>query len=103
MRPAGEPLRRDEVIKLLAAARGPLEPFHVKSLFLFGSVARDEASAESDVDLLVEFEQTPSLFEFARLRRVLATILGCPVDLVTRSALKAQLREGILREAIRAA
>ena len=96
-------MRRDDVIRLLAGARHSLEPFHVKSLFLFGSVARDEATAQSDVDILVDFEETPSLFEFARLRRALSEILGCPVDLVTRPALKEELRDRILREAVRAA
>ncbi len=96
-------MRRDEVLRLLADARQALGPFRVKSLFLFGSVARNEASGESDIDLLVDFDETPTLFEFARLRRLLAEILGSPVDLVTRSALKAQLRDRILSEAIRAA
>jgi predicted nucleotidyltransferase len=96
-------IRRDEVIRLLGDGRRLLEPFHLKALFVFGSVARDEATAESDVDLLVDFEVTPSLFEFARLRRTLAEILGRPVDLVARPALKPQLRERILNEAVRAA
>lgn len=96
-------MRRDEVIRLLAGAREALGPFHVKALFLFGSVARDEATAQSDVDLLVDFDETPSLFVFARLRRVLGEILGSPVDLVARPALKMQLRDRILSEAIRAA
>jgi predicted nucleotidyltransferase len=99
----GGSMRRDEVIRLLAGAREALRPFHVKALFLFGSVARDEATAQSDVDLLVDFDETPSLFEFARLRRILGEILGSPVDLVTRPALKVQLRDRILSEAIRAA
>jgi predicted nucleotidyltransferase len=94
---------RDEVIRALAGARARLAPFHVQALFVFGSVARDEASARSDVDLLVDFDEAPTLFAFARLRRVLAEILGRPVDLVTRPALKPQFRESILREAVRAA
>lgn len=96
-------MRRHEVIRLLAGAREALEPFHVKAVFVFGSVARDQATAQSDVDLLVDFDETPSLFEFAHLKRVLGEILGVPVDLVTRPALKAQLRDRILSEAIRAA
>ena len=96
-------MRRDEAIRRLAAAQTTLGAYNVKTLYLFGSVARDEASDESDVDLLVEFDQTPSLFEFARLRRTLAEILGRPVDLVTRRALKEQLRSRILAEAVRAA
>jgi predicted nucleotidyltransferase len=96
-------MRREEALEKLAGAREVLDPFHVKALFIFGSVARDEATSESDVDLLVDFDDSPSLFEFARLRRRLAEILGRPVDLVTRSALKPQLRDRILGEAVRAA
>ena len=65
-------------------------------------MARDEATDQSDVDLLVDFEVTPSLFVFARVRRCLGEILGVPVDLVTRPALRVELRERILSEAIRA-
>jgi predicted nucleotidyltransferase len=96
-------MRREEVIQRLAETRDALAPFHVKALFLFGSVARGDTTAQSDVDLLVDFDETPSLFEFARLRRVLADVLGTPVDLVSRAALKQQLRDRILSGAIRAA
>ncbi len=80
-----------------------LSLFGVKALYVFGSVARGTAGAQSDVDLLVEFDRVPGLFEFARLRRTLGEILGRPVDLVTRAALKPQLRDRIVSEAIRAA
>lgn len=80
-----------------------LAPFHVKALYVFGSVARDEATADSDIDLLVDFDEAPTLFEFARLRRALSERLEHPVDLVTRAALKPQFREQILEEAVRAA
>jgi predicted nucleotidyltransferase len=96
-------MRREEVIQRLAETRDALAPFHVEALFLFGSVARGDTTAQSDVDLLVDFDETPSLCEFARLGRVLADVLGTPVDLVSRSALKAQLRDRILSEAIRVA
>lgn len=96
-------MQRDEVITRLAGARPLLDQFGVKGLYLFGSVARNEAGDESDIDLLVEFEQPVSLFEFVRLRRELEVVLGRRVDLVTRLALKPQLRDRILREAVRAA
>ncbi|MEO1465548.1 MAG: nucleotidyltransferase family protein [Cyanobacteria bacterium J06633_1] len=83
------------------ASATALEDFKVKSLLLFGSVARNEANVESDVDLLVEFEQTISLFTFARLQRYLETILDCKVDLGTSDSLKAHLREAVLQEAVR--
>jgi hypothetical protein len=61
--------------------------------------AAPELKAGSDVDILVDFVAPVTLFEFARLRRRLESLLGRSVDLVTRDALKPQLREQILREA----
>jgi uncharacterized protein len=85
-------LQKDDVIELLNSYKPSLQEFKVKSLLIFGSVARDEANAESDVDLLVEFEQTIGLFTFVRLQRYLENILGCKED----------LREVVLQETIRA-
>ena len=72
---------------------------------MFGSVARGEAKAGSDVDLLVEFEPSAhvGMFEFSRLRRELSQLLNCRVDLATPDALHKGMKEDILREAIRAA
>ena len=95
-------LKRDDVLRLLNTYKSSLKEFKVKSLSIFGSVARDEANAESDVDLLVEFEQTVGLFTFVRLQQYLETILGCKVDLGTPDSLKENLREVVLQEAIRA-
>lgn len=93
-------LKRDDVIELLNTYKPSLKDFKVKSLLIFGSVARDEANAKSDVDLLVEFEQTVGLFTFVRLQRYLEEILGCKVDLGTPDSLKEDLREVALQEAI---
>ena len=95
-------LKRDDVLRLLNTYKSSFKEFKVKSLSIFGSVARDEANAESDVDLLVEFEQTVGLFTFVRLQQYLETILGCKVDLGTPDSLKENLREVVLQEAIRA-
>lgn len=62
-------LKRDDVIALLKASKSELEKFKVKSLLIFGSVARDEANNESDVDLLVEFEQTKKFKTARQLNR----------------------------------
>lgn len=95
-------LKREDVIELLNTYKSSLKDFKVKSLLIFGSVARDEANVESDVDLLVEFEKTVGLFTFVRLKRHLEEILGCKVDLGTPDSLKEDLREVVLQEAIRA-
>ncbi len=69
---------------------------------LFGSVAKNTAKKKSDVDLLVEFDRTIGLFEFARLKIYLEELLGRKVDLVTPEALRKELRESIIQEAIHA-
>ena len=94
---------RHEILSRLAAEHALLERYNVRSLSLFGSVARGEEAQRSDVDLLVEFSGPIGLFQFVRLQRALEALLGRRVDLVTPNALKPQLRDRILKEAIRAA
>jgi predicted nucleotidyltransferase len=95
-------MKRDEVLAILAAHRQELKALGVKSLDLFGSVARDEARPDSDVDFLVEFSIDAGLFDLFRVRHYLEDILGCSVDLGTQDALREHLREPVLKEAIRA-
>ncbi len=94
---------RDEILEALASQRALFERYGVSSVSLFGSVARGESTEESDIDLLVEFSRPIGLFQFVELKRVLEEIFGRSVDLVTPKALKPQLRDQILKEAIRAA
>ncbi|MEO6603280.1 MAG: nucleotidyltransferase family protein [Polyangiaceae bacterium] len=95
--------RRDLVLSTLAAHHGDLVASGVRSLFLFGSVARDEARDGSDVDLLVEFEHRVGFFSLFRLQTQLESWLGTPVDLVTPDALRTGMRDRVWREALRAA
>lgn len=74
--------------------------YRVRSLGLFGSYVRDEQSPNSDVDVLVEFDEVPSLFEFIRLEDELARVLGRRVDLVMREALKPGIGRVILQEVV---
>lgn len=76
------------------------ERYHVKSLGVFGSYVRREQTRRSDLDLLVEFEHAPDLFEFMDLEEYLAKQLGVKVDLVPRRALKGEIGERILREVV---
>jgi predicted nucleotidyltransferase len=96
-------LRRDDVLAVLKNSRPLLDTFGVARLSLFGSFARDEACATSDVDLLVEFSRPIGLFAFSRLQRQLGERLGRRVELVTPAALKPQLRDAIIHEAMIAA
>jgi predicted nucleotidyltransferase len=95
-------MKRDEALAILAAHQEPLQRLGVKSLTLFGSVARDEARPDSDVDLLVEFNQAVGLFEFIELRLYLEDILGSCVDLGTQDALREHLRVPVLKDVIHA-
>ncbi|MBW4618143.1 MAG: nucleotidyltransferase family protein [Cyanosarcina radialis HA8281-LM2] len=95
-------MKRAEVLGILEIHREPLQALGVKSLDLFGSVARDEAHPDSDVDLLVEFAIEATLFDLFRVQHYLEEILGCQVDLGTRAALRQHLRQPVLQEAIRA-
>ena len=94
---------RDEVIAALQAHRAELDKHSVKSLSLFGSVARGDAGPDSDVDLLVEFTKPVGLFHISGLKFYLEGLLGCGVDLVPRKGLKPRIRESVLAEEIRVA
>jgi predicted nucleotidyltransferase len=95
-------MERENIIQLLKSQKRRLKKFGVHSISIFGSVARDKARKQSDIDLLVEFEKPVGLFEFARLKLYLQELLGRKVDLVTPEALRKEFRESILREAIHA-
>ena len=93
-------MRRDEALRILREQTAVLAQLGVTSLSVFGSVARDEAHAGSDVDLLVEFDGRPiGLFEFLEVKERLERALGTRVDLVMRDTVKPQLRERIFGEA----
>ncbi len=74
--------------------------YHIKSLGLFGSYIRNEQKAESDLDVLVEFEEPPSLFEFVRLQNELHDLIGIKVDLVMKETLKPAIGKRILGEVV---
>lgn len=95
-------MNREEILHTLKEHNSELKNFDVDSLAIFGSVARGTARKTSDVDILVEFSHPIGLFEFARLKIYLEKLLGRKVDLVTPDALRQEMREEILREAIHA-
>lgn len=75
------------------------EKFGVKKIGVFGSYARGNQLESSDVDILVELEE-PLGWEFFDLKEFLEQKLDKPVDLVTRNALKQQLKDEILKQTI---
>ena len=96
-------MRRDAVLKILESHTTELQRFGVKTLRLFGSVARDEAADGSDVDLIVGFEKPPGFSSFMKLRIFLEDLLGARVDLVTENGLRDRVRPYVEKEAIRVA
>ncbi|MGI0490024.1 nucleotidyltransferase family protein [Pantanalinema rosaneae CENA516] len=76
------------------------ERYNVRELGIFGSYVRQEQTETSDIDVLVEFFETPSLLKFVNLEHYLSDNLGVKVDLVHKSGLKPRLGERILAEVI---
>lgn len=93
-------MRRDEVLAILRANLEELRRLGARSLFLFGSAARDEARADSGIDILVEFTGSATFDGFMDLKLYLEELLGRHVDLVTRKALKPRIKPNVEREAI---
>ena len=94
-------MTRDEIIKRLVAHQDELRAQGVKSLALFGSVARGEAGQSSDVDVMVELNRPIGLFGISDLKHMIQQVLGVEkVDLLTREGIHPALKNVILREAI---
>lgn len=84
--------KRDEICAVVRRHRG-------RSVAVFGSVARNEESATSDIDFLVEFEAGSSLFDLLHMSEELEALLGVPVDVVSAGGLKDR-DDHIRREAV---
>jgi len=76
------------------------EKYGVKEIGIFGSYVRGEARAESDVDILVDFERPIGFFKFLELEEYLSSLMGKKVDLVSRKALKPHIGKNILEEVV---
>lgn len=95
-------MEQDIVLEILKQKNAELtNQFSVKSLLLFGSVARNDSTSASDVDLLVEFNRPVGYFGLFALQDYLENLLGCPVDLGTPDSLKPYIKERVMRELIR--
>jgi len=96
-------VRRQDTLRILAEHRQEIDAFGVRSISIFGSVARDEAGPHSDVDVLIEVNQPFGYFKYFELETYLERILGRPVDLFTPDSLRTEIRAEVMREAVRAA
>lgn len=84
---------RDEVIRIAGG-------YGARNLRVFGSVARNETRTDSDLDLLVEFDEGRTLFDLGGLVADLEDFFGCKVDVVSENGLKPRFREHVLRDAV---
>lgn len=85
--------KREEILRV-AARRG------ARNIRVFGSVARGESDAHSDIDFLVDMEPDRSLFDLSGLLIDLEEVLEIEVDVVTERGLRPRIRERVLREAV---
>jgi len=78
------------------------QKYRIKEIGIFGSYVRGEQKKQSDIDLLVDFEETSNLtlLDFIRLENYLSEILGVKVDLVEKNALKPRIGKRILQEVV---
>ena len=97
-------LTKRELKNKLASHRHELRRLGVISLSVFGSVARDDYTQQSDIDLLVDFDRDVGLFHLFEIQHRLEEIIGVPkIDLIQKGAIHPALREQILSEAVNVA
>ena len=74
--------------------------FGARNVRVFGSMARDEASPDSDVDILVDMEEGHGLLDIVAIKQELEELLGRPVDVVTEAAVSVYIRDEVLNQAV---
>ena len=91
----------EEIKEILSQSKPTVqEKYKVKEMGIFGSYVRGEQNEASDVDVLIDFEQAPSLLKFIELENYLSDTLGVKVDLVMKRVLKPRIGKNILAEVI---
>lgn len=93
-------MARDDLLARLKALKPWLDSQGICRLRVFGSHARDEATAGSDIDLIADFTRNVSLLDLIRIEQALADRLGLSVDLTTAAGLKSRVRDRIEAEAV---
>jgi len=76
------------------------DQYKINYFGIFGSFVRNEQKENSDLDLLISFEKTPTLFQFIRLEQYLSNLLNIKVDLVMKDSLKPIIGKYILNEVV---
>lgn len=95
-------MKRDEIIETLKAREADLRAHGVIHAALFGSVARDEQNAESDIDILVDLDPAivVTIFDYAGVKDYVASLFRGSVDVIDREALKPRVRPRAAADAI---
>ncbi|HUO05781.1 MAG TPA: nucleotidyltransferase family protein [Candidatus Binataceae bacterium] len=92
---------RSETISRLREHESELKRLGVLHLYLFGSMARGEAGAESDIDLFFDYEKGKlGLYELMDVKEAAARILGCKTDIMTRDSIHPRMRDRIEASAV---
>jgi predicted nucleotidyltransferase len=97
-------MERDQVINILRTHEPDLKAAGIVRLSLFGSIARNDAGPESDIDLVAAFDESRklSLLDVIHVENQIADLLGERVDLLVEGTLKPHVRVNVDREAVRA-
>lgn len=95
-------MNRSRALELLTQSKPTLAArYGVTQLALFGSTARNDARADSDIDILVAFDGPATSERYFGVQFYLEDLFGCKIDLVTEKALRVELRTFIEKEAVR--
>ena len=93
-------MKLDDVTRLLEQNKDALKRLGVKTLAVFGSTARGEATLSSDVDIMVTFDTSPNFDDYINTKFFLEDLLDCKVDLVTQDSLKPLVKVELEKEAV---
>ena len=91
----------EDVKKILNSNKSQLAEYKVKELRIFGSYVRGEQKSSSDIDILVKFDRGASLFDLVGLGNYLEEKLRKKIDVVSEGGIRTELREHILKEAVK--
>ena len=94
-------LSKEKILNTLKRLKEDLNTdFRVKTIGLFGSYVKNEQKNTSDIDFLVEFEEDADLFHLVGLSRYLEDVFKSNVDVISKPAIKEELKQRILEEVI---
>jgi len=91
---------KDEIVNTIKSLHSHLTKYKVREISVFGSVVRGEQNKESDIDVLVDFQEDADLLDLVGLGLFLEERLGRKVDVVPRKALRKEIRDAVLHEVV---